>query len=195
MTDNRVPWWALVSAVTAPVLLGGGWTLAAALQPPGYDPIRDTISALAALGATDRWVMTSALAGLGACHVITAAGLRPAGRAGRGVLAVGGVATLGVATFPQPAQGNSLPHTVTAAVAFSALAVWPAFASRRQTGAPLLSRWVSTPATLVLLGLVLWFVAELHGGQRGLAERAAAGAQALWPLAVVITTRWKKRVF
>jgi hypothetical protein len=36
---------------------------------------------------------------------------------------------------------------------------------------------------------VVWFAAELHGGQRGLAERAAAGAQALWPLAVVVTTR------
>jgi len=37
----------------------------------------------------------------------------------------------------------------------------------------------------------VWFAAEIHGGQRGLAERAAAGAQALWPLAVVLTTgRW-----
>ena len=73
-----IPWWALASAGAAPVLLVGGWTLADALQPPGYDPVRDTISALAALGATDRWVMTSALAGLGACHVVTALGLRPA---------------------------------------------------------------------------------------------------------------------
>jgi hypothetical protein len=44
-------------------------------------------------------------------------------------------------------------------------------------------------ASTVLLGLVLWFAAELHGGERGLAERAAAGAQALWPLEVVVTTR------
>jgi hypothetical protein len=44
-------------------------------------------------------------------------------------------------------------------------------------------------ATVFMIGLVLWFVAELHGDHRGLAERTAAGAQSLWPLAVVLTTR------
>jgi hypothetical membrane protein len=172
------------------VLLIGGWTLAATRQPPGYNSIRDTISALAARGATDRWVMTSALAGLGACHVITALGLRPAGRAGRGVLAGGGVATLLVAAFPQPVHGNSVPHTIAATAAFISLGAWPMFAARRRPCAPLLTRPVSVTATVALLGLVVWFAAEIHGAQRGLAERAAAGAQALWPLAVVTTARW-----
>ena len=110
-----IPWWALASAGTAPVFLIGGWTLAQARQPPRYNPIRDTISALAAHGATDRWVMTAGLFGLGACHVITAAGLGPVRRRGRAVLALGGGATLLVATFAQPAQGNSVAHTVAAA--------------------------------------------------------------------------------
>jgi hypothetical protein len=79
-------------------------------------------------------------------------------------------------------------HTVVATVAFSALALWPVVAGRRRI-APLLAPAVSAAATVVLVGLVLWFAAEIHGGQRGLAERAAAGAQALWPLAVVLTTR------
>jgi hypothetical protein len=49
---------------------------------------------------------------------------------------------------------------------------------------------VSTRAVDELMaGLVLWFVAELHGDHRGLAERTAAGTQALWPFVVVITTR------
>ena len=56
--------------------VGGRWPRHA--QPPGYSPMRDTISALAALGARDRWLMTSALAGLGTSHIITALGLRPA---------------------------------------------------------------------------------------------------------------------
>ncbi len=188
---NRIPRWAVASAGGAPVLLIGGWTVAEDRQPPGYNPVRDTISALAARGATDRWLMTSALAGLGACYVITAFGLRPARRAGRGVLAGGGVATLLVAAFPQPAHGNSVPHTVTATVAFISLGAWPMFAARQRPCAPLLTRPVSVTATVALLGLVVWFAAEIHGGQRGLAERAAAGAQALWPLAVVLTTgRW-----
>lgn len=184
---RHIPWWARVSAGAAPVLLGGGWTLAAARQPAGYDPIRDTISALAARGASDRWVMTSALAGLGACHVVTAMGLRPARPGGRAVLAVGGAATVLVAAFPQPVEGNSTAHTLAAAVAFGALGVWPIFAARRTPAAPLLGRSPSLTAATVLLGLVTWFVLEVHGDLRGLAERAAAGGQALWPLAVVLT--------
>lgn len=186
---NRIPSWALVSAGVAPVLLAGGLTLAAARQPPGYDPVRDTISALAAYGARDRWVMTSALAGLGACHVITAVGLRPARKTGRILFLGGGVATLMVAAFPQPVRGNSLAHTVAATIAFTSLGIWPAFAARRRMGTPLFTPSASVMASFVLLGLVVWFAAEVHGGQRGLAERAAAGAEALWPLAVVITTR------
>jgi hypothetical membrane protein len=184
-----VPWWAVASAATAPVLLVGGWTLAQALQPPGYDPVRDTLSALAARGATDRWVMTSALAGLGLCHVVTAVGLRPARRAGRLVLAGGGLATVMVAAFPQPVKGNSVAHTVAATVAFVALAVWPAGAARKGRRAPLLTPSTSAAASAVLIALVVWFAVEIHGGHRGLAERAAAGAQALWPLAVVLTAR------
>jgi hypothetical protein len=163
--------------------------IAEALQPVGYSPIRDTISALAAHGATDRWVMTSALAGLGVCHVITAIGLRPARLGGRVALAGGGLATLMVAAFPQPEHGNSVAHTVAATIAFTGLAVWPLFAARPQSMAPLLTRSGCISASLLLLGLVAWFAAEVHGGQRGLAERAAAGSQALWPLAVVVTTR------
>jgi hypothetical membrane protein len=186
---NRIPPWVLVSAGAAPVLLCGGWTLAAARQPPGYDAVRDTISALAARGATDGWVMAAALAGLGACHVITATGLRPARGAGRMVLAFGGVATVLVAAFPEPSQGSSEAHTVAASVAFTSLAIWPAFAARRVPGAPLLTPTACVAATAVLLGLMTWFAVELRGEQTGSAERAAAGAQALWPLAVVLSTR------
>lgn len=192
---DRIPWWALASATAAPVVLGVGLTLAQARQPPGYNPTRDTISALASYGAADRWVMTSALAGLGICHVITATGLRPARTSGRMVLGGGGVATVMVAVFAQPAHGNSRAHTAAATVALTALAVWPLLAARRRLRAPLLTRLVSAGASVVLLGLVLWFAADLHGGERGLAERAAVGAEALWPLAVVVTTRRALRPF
>ena len=120
------------------MLLGGGLALAEALQPSGYSPVRDTISSLAARGATDRWVMTSALAGLGVCHVITAVGLRPVRLSGRATLAVGGFATVMVAAFPQPASGNSVAHTVAATIAFIALGAWPAFAAQLRSTAPLL---------------------------------------------------------
>jgi hypothetical membrane protein len=179
----------VASATTAPVVLGAGLVLAQARQPSGYSAVRDTISALAAEGATDRWVMTAALAGLGTCHIVTALGLHPARRRGRTVLGIGGAATVLVAVFAQPAHGNSVAHTVSATVAFVALAGWPLGATAPASEAPLL-RWpASLAAAAVLLGAVVWFAAELHGGDRGLAERTAAGLEALWPLALVLTTR------
>jgi len=185
---KSVPRWGLLSAATAPVVLIGGWTVAAARQTGGFDSVTGTISALAAHGATDRWLMTSALVVLGCCHVTTAAALRPAGRTGRVLLALGGVATIGVAAFPLPEVGSSTVHKVFAGLAFGALAVWPLGAAVRGCGVP----WALRPRTSAvasggLLGLVGWFViAQQQGAAVGLSERAAAGAQALWPLAVVL---------
>jgi hypothetical protein len=73
---RAVPWWGVISSAAAPVLLIGGWTVAAGLQPRSFNPVADTISALAAEDAADRWVMTFALLGLGACYVMTALALR-----------------------------------------------------------------------------------------------------------------------
>ncbi len=184
----------MLSAAGAPVLLIGGWTLAARRQPGDFDSTTETISALAAYGATDRWIMTTGLAGLGACHVITALGLRPAALPGRLVLAAGGLATVLVAGFPQPVEGSSTAHVLAAGVAFPALSVWPALAWRRGPSRPGVARLrpgVSIGAAAVLLGLLGWFAAELYGGggRLGLSERMLAGAQALWPLAAVLLAR------
>jgi hypothetical membrane protein len=170
-------------------VLVGGWTIAARRQPTGYSSIRDTISSLAARGATDRWIMTAALAGVGVSYAITSAGLPPARRAGRVALAIGGVGTVLVATFPQPAEGNSVAHTVAAAVAFIALGAWPVLAADRESGNVLLHRGPSVGATVTSFGLLLWFVLEVHGSHRGLAERSAALVEALWPLAVAVAAR------
>jgi hypothetical protein len=78
---------------------------------------------------------------------------------------------------------------VAASLAFTALGAWPAFAGRRGHWAPLLTRSASAAAAVLLLGLVMWFAFGLNGDHRGLGERIAAGAEALWPLAVVLTTR------
>ena len=64
-----VPWWTVVTAGAAPVLLVIGFLVAAMLQPVSYDSLRDTISALAARGAADPWVMTAAIAAVGACYL------------------------------------------------------------------------------------------------------------------------------
>lgn len=184
---TRTPWWGLLSSAAAPVLLIVGWTVAASRQRSGFDPVRETISALAARGADDRWLMTTALAGLGACHLTTALALRSAARPGRLLLAVGGVATVLVAAFPLPADDSgSAAHTAAAGVAFGSLAAWPLVAGRTSSAVVPLRTGVSVGAGAALLGLVGWFFVELaaDSDRVGLSERVAAGSQAVWPLAV-----------
>jgi len=105
MQSESAPWWAVLSSACAPVLLIGGWQLAAARQSGGFDPVTQTISALAARGSTDSWIMTTALAGVGRCHAITAAGLITAALPGRVLLGIGGAATVLLAGFPLLATG------------------------------------------------------------------------------------------
>lgn len=169
----------IVSATLAPIALIGGWTWAAARQPQAYSPTRDTISALAARGASDRWIMTAALAILGACHVITASGLVEARVAARIVLAGGGLATVAVAALPQTSPG----HVPAATTGFVLLALWPALSD-------VPSRRAARTATAALILLLVWLAAETHHGDLlGLSERAVAGTQALWPLGVALANR------
>ncbi|GIG37339.1 DUF998 domain-containing protein [Cellulomonas pakistanensis] len=179
------PAWATGSAVVAPVTMIGGWLLAEALAP-GFDPMRRTISELATADVPHPGVMTAALLATGAAHVVTAAGLRGVPRAGRLVLALGGVATAAVGLLPLDRVPGA--HGVAAAVAFGALALWPAASARRSGPAPLRPA-LAVPASLVLLGLLAWFVAAAGGPVEGLAERAVAGAESLAPLALVLALR------
>lgn len=195
--NRPVPWWGLASATAAPVLLVGGWTLAASLQGNGFDPVTGTISALAALDADHRWVMTAALVGTGLCHPVTALALRDASTAGRLWHAAGGLATVGVALFPVPGGGGESDaplHVVTAAAAFGLLGSWPLVErlARRRRDVPWgLGGLAVAGASVLLLGTLGWFVAELSsdGDRVGLAERTAAASQAVWPLVVVSSTR------
>jgi len=189
---RNVPWWGLVSSAAAPVLLVGGWTAAARLQPRPVDPVADTVSALAAVGAADRWVMTLTFALVGVCYIVTGIALRPAGAAGRLILAAGAAAGMLVAVNPQPAHGGSPSHALWASVGFAALAVWPAGAWRRGPEVP----WGLRPAVcagvvVVLAVLVAWFGLEVvtGAGHAGLAERVLGLAQAVWPLMAVLSCR------
>lgn len=172
---RRVRRWVWVSSALAPVSLIGGWLLAESRQPAAFSPVTDTISALAATGTPERWIMTTGLVVLGTCHIATALGLPEARAAGRALLGVGGVATLAVAALPQPADG----HFVAATASFVALAVWP-------VAAHVPGRTAARLATLGLGALNVWLAVELRRDMVvGLSERVVAGAEALWPLAVV----------
>lgn len=180
----------------------GGWSIAAALQSGGFDAVTGTISALAAVGADHRWVMTVAIAVTGVCHMITAAALRPAAPRGRLLLALGGAATVLVALLPLGAP-SPVPtlHGAAALAAFVLLGAWPAAAPAPRDappGSPVawgLRPRVSRTAAAVLLALTAAFlVASVTGAHAvGAVERVAAAAQALWPAVVVASVPLRRR--
>jgi hypothetical membrane protein len=190
VTVGDVPWWGVVSSTASPVVLIGGWTVAARLQPPSFDPVADTVSALAALGATDRWLMSLVFVVVGVCDVVTGIALRPAAAVGRMILIGGAVAGMLVAANPEHAGSSSVPHAVWAALGFAGLAAWPLGAWHRGPSVPWgLRRGVCFGVAVVQLILLVWFVLELTSGARqvGLAERVVGAAQAIWPLTVVLS--------
>jgi hypothetical membrane protein len=185
-----VAWWGAISAVAAPVLLIGGWTVAAGLQSR-FDPVADTVSALAAIGATDPWIMNLVFVLVGACYILTALALRSAKTVGRMVLIAGAIAGMLVAANPEHAGGfGSVPHFVFASLGFAGLTLWPAAAARKGPEVPWgLRSAPAVAAVAVQFALLAWFGTELilAGGQVGLAERVMGAAQATWPLAVVLS--------
>jgi hypothetical membrane protein len=186
-----VPWWGVLSAAAAFVFLVAGCTVATALQPPSFNWLASTVSALTVREATDAWVMTAAFAVTGACVMATALALRPAAMPGRLILTAAGAASVLVAANPEHV-GGSLTHGLWAAVTFTAMTAWPLGAWRRGPWAPWgLRPAVSAAAVVTLVALLAWFLAELitTGAMTGLAERIMGSAEVGWPLAVVLSCR------
>jgi hypothetical protein len=170
-----------------------GWSVAAGLQPRSFDPVAEPVSALAAVGAADRWVMSLTFVVVGACVFATGLALRPARAPGRLILMAGAMAGMLVAANPEHA-GTSfpVPHMICAAAGCAGVVAWPTGAWRRGPSVPWgLRPAVSAGAFAVLLALLAWFGVELltGGGLAGLAERIFGAALALWPLAVVASCR------
>jgi len=185
-----------VPSAASPVLLAAGWTIAASVQSRPYDPVADTVSALAGISASDRWVMTLIFVLAGVCDVVTGLALRSARTAGRLMLMAGGIAGILVAASPvRTGDGAPVLHIIWAAVGVVALAVWPVAASYRGQAVP----WALRPAisawvAVILLGLLAWFglkpiTAVGQAGQAGQAERVLGEAQAVWPFLVVMSCR------
>jgi hypothetical membrane protein len=157
------------AGIAAPVSFVGGWLVAGALTP-GYSPVRDHVSDLAAVGATTRPLMTAGLAGFGVLAPLFATAFED--RRVRLALTVAGLGTLGVAAAPLGASFGDSPHVVAAAVSYAAMALVPA-AGARSIGAPC----TSYLATAVAGGLL---VASTTGHYAGLLQRAGLGVVDAW---------------
>jgi len=187
--------WAIISAGLAPVLLTGAYLMAGVLQPASYSPVRSTISVMAGQAGTDRWVMTGGIVLVGGCYLVTAAGLTGVRASARALLAVAGLAGIGIAVSPEPARGSTPRHLAWTVLGAVTIAVWPAFAARRAAPRPLiLSVCGSAAVTAVFVALLGWLLAETRDGSvLGLAERLTTSIQTCWPFIIAVALRRTRR--
>ncbi|HEY1698412.1 MAG TPA: DUF998 domain-containing protein [Trebonia sp.] len=191
-----MPWWGTAASIALPTVLIVGLAVASYLQPPRFDAMNNTVSALAATGANDDWIMTATFIAVGAIAIVTALGLRPAAGPGRFVLGAGGFGGMMVAAFPEH-LGGSLVHACWAGVGFGGLVLWPLIASRGGPDVPWgLRRATGAAVTGVYCALLIWFLTEelTRGLEIGVAERAAGLSMCLWPLLVAVSCRLSRPV-
>ncbi len=194
-SGEEVPPWAVLSAGLAPVVLVGAWLVADSLQPRSYSPIRDTVSVLAGLSGTDRWIMTWALFVICGCYLVTAIGLAGLGLPARLLLIVAGMCSAGIALSPEPPSGPTAAHLAWAGLGGVTIAIWPAVAGWHLPERPVvLSTRPSITVSVLFVGLLAWVVLETRGGSDlGLAERLDSGIQTCWPFVVALVLRHATR--
>lgn len=175
------------SSGCAPGPLTAGRVIAAPLEGPVYGPAAQTTRVPAAHGASGHRVMTGAFPALGACHLLTARGLRTAAPAGRVAPADGGPAASAAVLLPAPAAGDPRNHGSATAAGSVLLAAWPVLAADDSGAAP----WALRPAPSVVatagtaVGAVRFLVEAHRHGAAGVAERVVTAVQCLWPFVVV----------
>lgn len=126
---------AAACGIAGPVAFVGAWTSGGALAD-GYDPLRQTISRLAEVGAPTQPLMTSGMVAFGVLMPIWAGTLGE--RLGspwlRRVVTVAGLGTLGVAATPVTVDGGATQdalHYATAGISYVAMAATPLVAAAR----------------------------------------------------------------
>jgi hypothetical membrane protein len=166
----------------------GAW-LACGATEPGYSPVDDAISRLAAVGASTRPLMTAGLVVYGTGVAVYAVPLRSSvpGSAWKAALATG-LAALGVAAFPLDASSTiDVVHGGVASVGYLTLAATPLLAARALAA----SGHRRAAAISVVVGVVsgLCLAATVIGPGHGLVQRIGLTlsdgwlvASALWML-------------
>jgi hypothetical protein len=190
-----IPRWTVISAGLAPLVLTVGWLVAGRLQPPAYNPIRQTMSVMAGQGGTDRWVMTAALLGVGCCYLVTAVGVNGVRMAARVMLGIAGLCSFGIAASPEPLTGPTPLHLVFTGIGAVVIAIWPAVVG---WGGPRQPALLGVPACAIVTALFAamlgWVLIETQGGSDlGLAERLMSSVQTCWPFVVALLLRWTGR--
>ena len=180
---------AIVAAVVGPIQSVAGWSIAGALWP-AYDPIRQTISDLAAPESPVNVIMSSFFILGGTLTIIAGVWGRTFALPGRIVLIVAGLCTYGLTIFPTPLIGYSVPHRIFAIASFALSAGWPLFTMRKRPDAP----WIIRPVAAISMTAfqavcAVWFLATWTLPETtdvGVWERVVATQQSLLLSATVI---------
>ena len=180
---------ALYVAYIGPFQSAAGWLIAGSLWP-GYDPVRQTISDLAANESPVQLIMSAFFVLGGVLTLIAAIYGRTLAMPGRVALFVAALCTFGLTIFPTPLIGYSIEHRVFAIASFVLSAGWPLLAMRKRKDAP----WIIRP-TASIIGtalqtvLALWFLSSWTDPTNmtvGVWERVVAVSQALYVSVVIV---------
>lgn len=178
---------AAACGIAGPAAFVGAWVVGGAVAD-GYDPLRDTISRLAEVGAPTRPLMTSGMVAFGVLVPVWARTLGD--RLGspwlRRAVTVAGLGTLGVAATPVTVDGGTTQdalHYAAAGVSYLAMAATPlvAAAGLRARGhgrAAAASVAAGVVATAALVGSVL------------VGEEGAVGSGGLQRLGLTTVDAW-----
>lgn len=181
---KRIGLAALIASTIGPVQSILGWVISGALWP-GYDPIRKTISDLAADDSPVQAIQTSFFFLGATLTVVGAISARTLALPGRITLLLAGVATYALAIFTTPSQtGHSDAHRIAASISFVLMSAWPLLSMRLDRRYP----WVVRPAaaigsTVGLTLISLWFLMtwlDPNTAVVGFSERVIVTAQVLW---------------
>jgi hypothetical membrane protein len=180
---------AFVAAIFGPIQSVLGWTIAGALWV-GYDPVRQTISDLAANESPVQGIMSAFFVLGGILTLIAAVYAKTFAMPGRVALFVAAICTFGLTIFPTPLVGYSLWHRIFAISSFVLSAGWHLFAMRTRKDAP----WILKPPAAIIgtalqTALALWFLStwtDPNATDVGVWERIVAVSQSLYVSVVVI---------
>ena len=181
---KRIGTAALIASTIGPVQSILGWVISGSIWP-GYDPIRKTISDLAADDSPVQAIQTSFFFLGATLTVIGAISAKSLALPGRITLLLAGLATYALAIFTTPSQtGHSDAHRIAASVSFVLMSAWPVLSMRFDRRYP----WVLRPAgaigaTIGLTLISLWFLStwlDPNTTLVGLSERVIVTAQVLW---------------
>jgi hypothetical membrane protein len=190
---KRIGLAALIASTIGPVQSILGWVISGSLWP-GYDPIRKTISDLAADDSPVQAIQTSFFFLGATLTLIGAISARTLAVPGRVTLFLAGLATYALAIFTTPSQiGHSDAHRIAASISFVLMSAWPLLSMRFDRSYP----WVVRPASAIgsTLGLTLislWFLStwlDPNTAVVGLSERVIVTAQVLW-LSFTVWASW-----